>query len=124
MRPSTVESFETLQLATLLIGLVSAALFPPPALAASPGLVLAVGAGIMLVLGGLTLLVSRRRSKGAQRILVVLCALGLPGVVKLAAKGALVGQDWIVICSTVLQLAALACLFTPSAKAWMTEGSA
>lgn len=76
----------------------------------------------MVLLGGLTLLVSRRRSRIAMWFSIAMFALGLPAMIAIFAHGVPMGSWFLTVMQTVGQLAAYGLLFTPSARHWLKNG--
>lgn len=122
MRPVTIVNFERIILATLALGAVQTWLGWDrlAALSSVPRLIVTdiFSFGLVILL---TLLVSRRRSKVAMWISIVLFVLGLPVIVLLAVKGEMVGSALISIVQTIGQFVAYGLLFTPSARRWMNK---
>jgi hypothetical protein len=85
------------------------------------------GAGEMLALLGLTfatltglvLLVSLGRSKSAQWVLLLLCAMGLPMMIGSYLRGSIVGSLPLALLQAALQVGSLALLFTARARKWL-----
>ncbi len=120
MRPMPVAAFERVFLASLVLGVVQA-LQGWDALAArgsSPEmlalLVLTFG-----TLGALALLVSRGRSRSAKWVLVLLWVIGLPMFLSSWNAGTVIGWRSMAMLQAALQVAALALLFTRSARDWL-----
>jgi hypothetical protein len=88
------------------------------------------GAGEMLALLGLTfatltglaLLVSLGRSRSAQWVLLLLCAMGLPMMLGSYMRGSIVGSLPLALLQAALQVGSLALLFTGSARKWLAGG--
>ena len=126
MRPSSIVWFERLIFATLLLGLIQIYFSwdESVALAANvspnPGM---FTAGVQIftfaLIFGLTLLISRRRSKIAMWVSIILFVLGLPAFVGLAASGLFHGLATVSVAQTLAQLVAYGLLFRPAARAWM-----
>lgn len=122
MRPKTVIAFETLYLITLGMGLIhSVATWNEAVALASPGFILFVGASTLVLMLVLTLLVSRRRSNVAKWIMIGLMGLGLPFVVGQLGSGMVLGWPLMTLAQTLIQIAALGLLFSPSARAWLSQ---
>lgn len=84
-----------------------------------PALFLIILMGVMTALYLLpTLLVSRRRSKIAMWILVLLFVMGIPGFVRALGSGQLIGSPLLTILQEIGQLIALVLLFLPRSRAW------
>jgi hypothetical protein len=122
MRPATIVNFERLIFATLALGLVQTWLgWDSLVRLSSVGQLVMTDVFTFGLVILLTLLVSRRRSKVAMWISIVLFVLGLPFVALLAAKGLMVGSTLISIAQTLGQLVAYGLLFTPSARRWLNK---
>ena len=120
MRPKTIAAFELIMFATLGLGLIKVWLdWDSLAQTASAGFTLSVLVITVGLIGGLTLLISRRRSKIAMWISIVLFVLGLPAFFIVAASGLPIGSAWISALQMVGQLVAYGLLFTPSARLWL-----
>ena len=125
MRPKTIVAFETIMFATLGLGLMRTWLdWDSLAQIASAGFALTVLIFTLGVIGGLTILVSRRRSKIAMWIMIGLSILGLPMFFSLAASGPLIGSAWISALQSIGQFIAYGLLFTPSARSWLRSAPA
>ena len=125
MRPKTIVAFETIMFATLGLGLMRTWLdWDSLAQIASAGFALTVLIFTLGVIGGLTILVSRRRSKIAMWIMIGLSILGLPMFFSLAASGLLIGSAWISALQSIGQFIAYGLLFTPSARSWLRSAPA
>ncbi len=125
MRPATIVWFERLIFAMLALGLVQAWLNFDKLAALPRSFVLMVSAVMVALIILLTLLVSRRRSRVAMWISIVLFVLGLPALVttmKLMLIGAVTalaaGMD---VLQALLELIAYGLLFTPSARRWLNR---
>lgn len=125
MRPGTIVNFERVMAGTIVTawlqliltwnemirGLSSAM--------SSPASFLIIMMGVMTALYLLlTLFVSRRRSKIAMWILIVLFAIGIPGFVRAMSGGRLIGSPLLTIVQELGQLIALVLLFLPTSRAW------
>ena len=125
MRPKTIVAFETIMFATLGLGLMRTWLdWDSLAQVASAGFALTVLIFTLGLIGGLTILVSRRRSKIAMWILIGFSVLGLPMFFSLAASGLLIGSAWISALQSIGQFIAYGLLFTPSARSWLRSAPA
>lgn len=125
MRPATIVAFERLIFAMLALGLVQLWSNLRTLTAPSKNFVLIIAVVMVALIVLLTLLVSRRRSKIAMWIAIVLFVLGIPALVstvKLALVGAVTalgaGMD---VVQNLLELVAYSLLFTPSARRWMNR---
>ena len=124
MRPRTVIWFERLLLASLLGPLLhAAASWEGIRTGVVPMRVVVVTLLLSVVIPFLlTLRISRSRSSIAKWTLVVLFAIGMPGwllsLVSNAAPGLLFA---IGLATAALQAAAIALLFTASARAWLSR---
>jgi len=120
MRPNSVIWFERLFLATLAIGVLQSAYGWNAAVAASSvALVLTVMIVTFALILGLVFLVSRKRSRIALAVLVLLFAIGLPGFYKIITSGPFFGVESVALLQTVMELVALVFIFTPESRAWM-----
>jgi len=114
--------FEALYLASLAIGLVQSYLGWDELVGmASPAFILSVQLFTFGLIMGLTLFVSRRRSRVALWILIALFILGLPMFLQQVASGSLAGSGWIAVLQLAMQLVAMGLAFTPSARSWLNR---
>lgn len=133
MRPKSIVLFDRLFLASLIIGVINAVLSfdsmqaelaanpDTAALGWGPGMVVAVIAFSLMIPLLLWYLVAYRASGTAKWILVVLTVGGLLFVsIDLQNLLSLANIGTVVV--TVLQLVAIALLFSPDAKAWFDHG--
>lgn len=121
MRPKSIVWFEILILSSLVLGVFKSLFAPEEPLQQAPlSFVLFVQAGVLAVTVVLTLLTSRRRSKIAKWVLVVLYLLGLPLYFKMVGEGSL-KPSIVQVVQLLLQTIGYALLFAPSARAWMNE---
>ena len=125
MRPATIVTFERLIFAMLALGLVQLWSNLQKLTTLPKGFVLMIAAAMVALIILLTLLVSRRRSKVAMWISIVLFLLGLPALVttvRLMLAGVVMplagGMD---VMQNLLELIAYGLLFTPSARRWMNK---
>lgn len=125
MRPRTILMFEGLMLGTLAVGWLQIALtwdqqmMRIGAATRSPtAFLLGIGGTVTALMLVLILLVSRRRSRVAAGILIVLFAIGIPGYVRTFINGAAFGYTPLAAVQVVGQLAAYALLFMPASRAW------
>ena len=122
MRPATISWFERLFLAALLVGLLPQAANWKETLAKwSPAIILS---GLTVLIGLpmlLVLLISRKRSNGAKRALAVFFAIAIPSDVASLFDSSRT-SSWRLTMLTVLVMegAAIALLFSRSARAWLT----
>lgn len=124
MRPQTIVNFERIVFFTLILGLLQAYLgWDRATQMASIGFVLTVQVFTFGLIGGLALLVARRRSNVSKWILIVMFAIGLPPSVRMIAQGITLGSIWISVLQTVGQLIACGLLFTASARRWLSESN-
>jgi hypothetical protein len=129
VRPKTIVYFEWINFGMILLGVLQSyfiwdriyALGNPPdrnLQAAIFGIFLI----FMFVLAAtLTLLVSRRRSKIAMWILIVLFAFGLYGIVESIIRGQFGSALKMTALEQIVQGVGLGLLFTPSARRWMNR---
>lgn len=121
MRPKTIMLFELLILTTLVIGLVNSFLLIDESLKiASLSFVLIVQGGTFAIMTLLTLFVSRRRSKVAMWISILLFLFGLPLYLKMIGEGT-IEPSIVQLVQLVLQTIAFALLFAPSSRRWMNR---
>lgn len=93
MRPHTVAIFERIVFVTLILGLLQSYLaWDRATRMASIVFLLTVQIFTCGWIGGLTLLVARRRSNVSQWILIVMFAIGLPPFVRMIAQGTTLGS--------------------------------
>lgn len=122
MRPKSILFFEILFLSTLAIGVLQSWLAWEELLqSASIGFVLFIQVGTFLLLSGLVLLTSRRRSKIAMWIVILMTLLGLPLLFEIFSSGMLLGSVWITLVRTFGQLIAITLLFLPSSRKWLAN---
>lgn len=126
MRPVPIVWFERIIFGTLFLGLIQSYLAWDDAMAtaaktiSNPGAFAAgIGIFVFVLIGGLTLLISRRRSKIALWVSIILFLLGLPTLAGLAESGQLFGSAWITLFQSLGQIIAYSLLFTPAARQWM-----
>ena len=123
MRPRPIVAFERITLDSIALGLLNVAMnwtWLAQVGATTTIALWSYGLGAALIVT-LTLLVSRKRSKVAMWIMVVLFVLGLvPWVQPSVWAGPLTKNIGMVVV-TGLQLLALSRLFTPSARLWMSK---
>ncbi|MBV7256028.1 hypothetical protein KCG44_04430 [Pacificimonas sp. WHA3] len=133
MRPSPIIWFERLIFASLLIEAVHSYLSREQLLADAGGMGFSPAAFVVIVhivVGGLliwlTLLVSRRRSKAAMWVSIILFMVGLPFTYDMIAADNSVFANVLLVLQLLVGLIAYGLLFTPSARTWMNgiSGSA
>jgi len=125
MRPGTIVNFERLMVGTIATAWLQMILTwnemireLSPAMS-SPASFLIIMMGVMTALYlVLTLFVSRRRSKIAMWILIVLFVIGIPSFVRALSGGRIIGSPLLTIVQELGQLIALVLLFLPSSRAW------
>ena len=123
MRPLSITSFERLSFAAIALGLVKAFILRNLAAAIGP---LFYGTQLfsLVLFVALTLLVSRRRSKVAMWILIVLFVINLPFPFDTASMLIIKGPlRWLTVAQLLVQAIGLGLLFTPSARLWMNDNS-
>jgi hypothetical protein len=121
-RPWEIVWFERIYLGTLALGAVQSWI-AWPALVKMGGPVFVVTTQLLTfaLIGGLTLLISRRRSNIAKWILIGLFIAGLPIFIRHLLDGQLVGgggSPVISITQLAAQFVALALLVTPASRNW------
>jgi hypothetical protein len=125
MRPKSIVAFELIILITLVIGAVQAFITFDSNVAAAevPGIkpalfVILTQAFAFVLVGGLTLLISRRRSRVAMWISIVLFVVGMVFSLQIFQSLAPLSK-LIFVVQSVAQLVAYGLLFTPMARRWM-----
>jgi hypothetical protein len=131
MRPGSVVWFERLMLGSLVIGLIQTAIAWPTIMARMTRLpTVAPYAGVFMigVIGFVTaltltlvLLVSRRRSKVAKWILIVLFIIGLPGLIRSVSTGTYLGSTPLFFGQIAAQLVAYGLLFAYPTLDWLNR---
>ena len=130
MRPPSIVWFEKLYLAGVAIGFLNLALNYAEireraiALNTSPAGSL-IGAVVGLAINGLFwFFIARRASNATKWILVVLTAIGMVGILAMLPLLASYGPVYATLTAvvTVLQLAAVTCLFRRDAAVWLKSG--
>ena len=117
LRPNSIVWFERIIIVTILLGIANSWLVWPQLISqASPAYVLTIQAITLGILLGLTLLISRRRSRVAKWISIALFVVGLPVFLNGGNPGGLSGV--ISIIQLVLEVLAYCLLFAPSAMNW------
>ena len=124
MRPGTIIWFELLYLGSLVVGVVRLAFnWDEVVVASEETLTLGVLVFALAINLALILFVSRRRSRIAVWLLVVLFLFGLSSYVPLIWTP-LVVEDVVDILLGLAQVLAIALLFSPSARAWLAAPNA
>lgn len=131
MRPLAIIAFERLFLGTLVVGLIreyfdwdmivdmtAAADVTHPV-----ALILGVQLLITVIIVGLVLLISRRRSKIAMWLIILLTIGGFYSFVPSLQEASTVSGIFGIV-QAIGQLAGLALLFTPTARQWMAQKTA
>lgn len=123
MRPKTIIYFEWIIFATLMLGFVQTYLGWKElvAVSGSTASLKLTQLFTVAVIVTLTLLVSRRRSKVAMWLSIVMFALGLPMVFWVYANGPIIGSPLISGTQIAAQFVAYSLLFTASARRWMND---
>ncbi|WP_063976165.1 hypothetical protein [Sphingobium yanoikuyae] len=120
VRPQSIINFERLMFGTFVLGLIQSYLgWDRATQMASAGFILTVQALTFGLMIALVLFLSRRRSKIAMWILIIMFLIGLPFFFKMISQGALLGAVWIGIAQTLGQFVAYGLLFTSSARDWL-----
>ncbi|MDB5679836.1 hypothetical protein [Sphingomonas bacterium] len=126
MRPRSIIWFERLIFVTLILGMFSTILNWDSIVARTAltesrpvAFVLIVQTLTFAMIIGLTLLTSRRRSRIAMWVSIVLTALGLPVSILMLVHNQFVGSVIIPAIQMLTQFVAFGLLFTPNARAWM-----
>ena len=131
MRPASIQMFDKLYLGSLVVGLINFVLFFDDMVAMTQGDLAEIGMGSGFMIGvfvfgiSISLLlwyfISRRASKVAKWILVVLTIWGLIGIPATLALPTV--QMLMSLLATALSLGSIYFLFTPDAKAWFDGDS-
>jgi len=120
MRPKSIALFELLNMAVLALGVFQGWLASGELMqTGSVAFIIFVQLGTFAILVGLVLLVSRKRSKIAMWIFILMTLLGLPMIFEMLSNDTSLGSSWITIVQTIVQLIAIALLFLPSSRKWM-----
>ena len=121
MRPQPILYFERAYLLSIALGVVSIAVYWRELLQVAPPVPLVVVSALMLgIVTTLALFVSRRRSEICKWILVLLTAAGLAfSLPSLPVSLAAGPRGWLGIVQMLLQIVAIAFLFTPPARHWL-----
>ncbi|MBC2664088.1 hypothetical protein H7F51_01000 [Novosphingobium flavum] len=127
MRPQSIIYFERIIFGTLILGVIqnffgwNRAIDLVATTQSNPVFfIVFVQIFTYLLIGTLTLLVSRRRSKVAMWISITMFVIGIPVLFKIVASGLLFGSGAITALQTIGQLIAFALLFTSSSRHWMS----
>jgi len=129
MRPKTIVYFERIIFGTLLLSVLQVYLIwdriyafgNPPDRNLQAVIYLTFVVFMLALIGTLTLLVSRRRSKIAMWVSIMMAAYGIWLVVSGIIHGPLVGSNIIPALQCVGQVVAYSLLLTPSARRWMSR---
>ncbi len=128
MRPQSITLFERIIFGTLILGVIQSYLgwdrlvaLAATAEANPVAFVLATQIFIFALVGTLTLLVSRRRSKVVMWISIAMFALGLPLSLRTITTGVPLGSGAIMALQTIGKLVAYGLLFAPSSRLWMNQ---
>lgn len=117
MRPKAIVTFEWLFVASVILSLLNIFVFARGE--GSGGVAEAAGAGLTLVVA---LIASRMRNNVARWVLTVWTLLGICALAYVLAIDGLAGAGGIgVLAITAVQIAAIAQLFRPEAKAWFAR---
>ena len=121
MRPQPIVLFERLYLFSILLGVASTISYWGELSRLAPVASLAgVGFVLLAAMTTLVLLVSRRRSEVAKWVLVLITVAGLAfALPSLPASIAAGPRGWLGIAQSLLQVAAVALLFTAPGRAWL-----
>ena len=117
VRPSQIRSFERLYLACIVVATAQTGVEGLQITGDKLSSLIILGFGVALSLG-LTLLVSRRRSRIAMWILVAFFVLGLPTDVASLIASESKTSVTLTLFRALLEAAALGFLFTPPARGW------
>lgn len=121
-RPRSILYFELLLLGSLGVGVVQSVVgWAEATKLTSAGFALFVQIATFAILIGLTLLISRGRSRIAMWISIALFLFGLPTYFAIFLKGQLLGSKAISILQVIAQAVGYALLFAPSARAWLAR---
>jgi hypothetical protein len=128
-RPKTIVCFEWIIFGTLLVGVLQTYLTWDQVIAQAATLdhntavafILAVIIFAYVLIGTLTLLVSRRRSKIAMWVSIVLYAIGLYALVESVSHEQVGSALIMTALGEIARGAAYSLLFTPSARRWMSR---
>ena len=121
MRPQPILWFERAYLLNVALGAASVlAYWGDLRRVAQAGLLAATAVLFLVLLAILTLLVSRRRSRVARWIIVILTLAGVAISIPALPMSMRAGpRGWLGVAQLLLQIAAVACLFTPAARLWL-----
>lgn len=125
MRPGTIVNFERLMVGTIATAWLQTTLNwnemireLSPTMSSPASFVIIMVAVMTALYLLLTLFVSRRRSKIAMWILIVLFVIGTPSFVRALRAGRLIDSPLLTIVPELGQLIALILLFLPTSRAW------
>jgi hypothetical protein len=128
MRPQSIVNFERIIFGTLALGLIQHFLSWDQSVKMAEATnsnpvtyLLGIQITTFALITTLTLLVSRRRSKIAMWISIVMFLVGLPLFFTIAFRGFLFGSHLISTLQVLGQTVAFALLFTRSARQWMNR---
>jgi presenilin-like A22 family membrane protease len=120
MRPGAIILFEILYLLALLLGVAQDVIGWRELTEAAPThYTLLIQSFVLVITIFLILGVGRRRSKIAKWLLIVVFAGGLGGMYFSLKSGMFFGSKFLALVQIVLQLGALAMLFTPASRSWL-----
>lgn len=120
MRPKSIVTFELLFVATLILGSLQVWFgWEYLQQVGSIGFFLIVQIITFSMLGGLVLLVSRKRSKIAMWIIITFTVAGLPMIYASISSSQIIGSIWIALLQTACQITGIVLLFFPSSRKWM-----
>lgn len=124
MRPRNIVNFERLMLASVALWIVNGAIVWAQLAAAG----VPIGGRFLVsflveigIIVGLTLLISRRRSRIALWITVVLFVIGVPTTTKTIIHTIMYPTGMVMVLQAICQGAGLVLLFTPSGRRWMSR---
>jgi hypothetical protein len=122
VRPKSIVYFERLQFSSLAIGITYAlyALLTEGTRDWS-GSVVFIFLFIVALIGGLTLLVSRCRSKVAMWVMIAMFIIGAPSTVRNIVSSGAVLESIEMAVQSIIQAVGLVLLFTPTARRWMSR---
>jgi hypothetical protein len=124
-RPVGIVWFERVMFGTLVFGAIQSwMIWPSIAREGGTTLLLIVDAGLVVFIGGLTLLVSRRRSNIAKWVFILVFVIGFPFTLKDYIGGQYVGAPLIGLIQSLGQLGACALLFTDQSRRWFRRDEA
>jgi hypothetical protein len=124
VRPRNIIGFERLMLGSVALGVINVAIIWAELAEASASIGGGFFVGFLVVIGvivGLTLLISRRRSRIALWIVVVLFVIGVPSTTKLIIVSITRPTGIVMAIQAICQAVAVVLLFTPSVRRWMSR---